>query len=283
MSRNRKRVFLLPFVFGLAGSPLMAGPVLTNLAAWYEGNVGFNGTTWTDQSGNGHTATVNGSAPGTTTINGLQALSFNGQDLSISGQVLTDPSNYTIMAVITDATTINSGNTGFREVFSNWDSSNSTTSVFLGDTNVNPDNVRFTDWVGGADDTHGRIQQGEGTLTNPTSPFILSGISSSTDARIFQNGSLLFDNGAAIPARTLTTGYYIGDQGSFGGEFWNGNIAELLVYNGALNVDSFNIDVNYLTQKWLTPSSGVPEPATFMFLATGLAAIGLLKRRVSSR
>ena len=71
--------------------PLAASPIATNLALWLEGNAGYNGTTWTDQSGNGHNATVIGSGPGTTLINGLQALLFTGQGMSIAGQVLTDP------------------------------------------------------------------------------------------------------------------------------------------------------------------------------------------------
>jgi len=121
-----------------------AGPVTTNLVLWLDASNGLaaDGSTWTDLSGNNHNATaLPGQAPTVVpnAINGLTAALFSGdQAMSIAGQVLTDPQNYTIIALVTDPTDSNSSNTGFREIFSNWDPTNETTSTFLGDTGVNP-------------------------------------------------------------------------------------------------------------------------------------------------
>ncbi len=87
--------------------------------------------------------------------------------MSIAGQVITGQ-QFTIVALASDSTT-GAGNTGFREIVSNWDSSNSTTSVFLGTTGYNPTAVRFTDQIGGAaDPLHN--QTGVGSIPNPIQP-----------------------------------------------------------------------------------------------------------------
>ena len=219
---------------GAAASP----PVSTNLALWLNADQGVvtnsNGqvTSWADESGNNHNGTVQGS--GLTlvknAIDGQNAVQFTGSgDLLLSGQVLTSQ-QYTVLAVVTDTHT----NTSFHEVFSDWNSSNGITSVFLGTTNNTPDRARFTDYMGGAEDPN-HTQTGVGSIASPTQPFVLTGVSATGDASIYQDQTLIADKGSAIPTRNLSDTYYVGDQGSAAAEYWQGDISELLVYNSALS------------------------------------------------
>jgi uncharacterized delta-60 repeat protein len=240
-----------------SGAPSASAPVSTNLALWLNADQGVtvNGsgqvTGWSDQSGNGHNGALQGS--GVTLVgnafNGHNALQFAGScDLALSGQVLTSQ-QYTVIAVATDQRA--AGDTSFREIFSNWDGSNSTSSVFLGTANNNPDRARFTDYMGGGTDPNGHVQTGAGVVSNPTQAFLLTGVSTASDAFIYQDQTLIAESGSAIPTRNLATPYFVGVQGTFsGGEFWQGNIAELLVYNGALNQSQLQQDWSYLLAKY---------------------------------
>ena len=203
-------------------------------------------------------------------INGLPAVQFSGgQALSIAGQVITGQ-QFTIFAVATDATT---SPAGFREIFSNWDPSNMTTSVFLGTTGF-PVAVRFTDDIGGANDPN-HPQTGVGEIANASSPFVLTAVSGSTDASLNLDGSPFYDNGGPLSARDLSTGYFLGEQGSSPFEFWNGTIEELLVYNGALTPTEITQTQDYLLSKYGV-SSSVPEPSTWAMMIAGFAGLGWL-------
>ena len=155
---------------------------------------------------------------------------------------------YTILALVTDTHT----DTNFHEVFSNWSSTNAGTSVFLGTTNQSPVRARFTDYMGGADDPN-HNQTGVGIISSPTVPFVLGGLNTSIDAGVYQNQTHIADNGAAIPARGLTSQYFVGDQGSENGEYWQGNIYEMLVYNGALTAQQMQQDWTYFQVKYFQP------------------------------
>src|ERR1700749_1736093 len=96
--------------------------------------------------------------------------------MSIAGKGI-GGQDFTIFAVAQDATT---SPAGFREIFSNWDPSNQTTSVFLGTTGF-PVAVRFTDDIGGANDPI-HNQTGVGVIPDASNPFVLTAVSRSTDA-----------------------------------------------------------------------------------------------------
>jgi hypothetical protein len=237
-----------------APSPAPATPVATNLALWLNADQGVTTggssqvTSWTDQTGHGFNGATVGS--GVTLVpnalNGHSAVQFTGAGaLALTGQVLTSQ-QYTVIAVVTDQRT----DTSFREVFSNWTSANGITSVFLGTANNNPDRARFSDYMGGATDPNGHVQTGVGTVANPTQAFMLTGESTATDAFIYQNQSLIAQQGAAIPTRNLTTQYFVGEQGTINGEFWKGNISELLVYNSALSQADLQATWAYLQGKY---------------------------------
>ena len=235
----------------------------SSLTLWLDASNGLasNGALWTDLSGYSHNATpLSGQAPSLVqnALNGLPAAAFSGdQALSVSGQVLTSQ-QFTILSVVTDT----SGPNGpqLRDIFSNWNVSNQFSSVFIGDVGPNgtrhPASVaaRFTDALGGGNAPI--PEDGVGIVTNPSQAFILSGESTSSDAIIWQNATQIANLGSAMPPWNLTAAYYVGRQGSGGGdvygpEYWSGYIAEMLVYNRALTTQEVATTISYLTAKWL--------------------------------
>jgi hypothetical protein len=291
MKISMRGAFALVFSTGLAGATLLSavspafadGPATSGLSLWLESNQGLatDGSSWLDQSGNGHDATA---LPGQNptvipnAINGLPAVQFSGgQALSIAGQVITGQ-DFTIFAVAQDATT---SPAGFREIFSNWDPSNQTTSVFLGTTGF-PVAVRFTDDIGGANDPI-HNQTGVGVIPNAGNPFVLTAVSGSTDAFLNLDGSPFYDNGAPLSQRDVSsTGYFIGEQGSSPFEYWDGTIEELLVYNGDLTPSQITQTQDYLLAKYGI-GSPVPEPSTWAMIIAGFAGLGWLSRRRAIR
>jgi hypothetical protein len=107
---------------------------------------------------------------------------------------------------------------GFREFVSNWDVSNTLTSVFFGQADST---LRFTDDFFSA-----------GSFAEDTYA-IFAAVSSSSDARTYLNGVLAAAKASALSARDLTTTWRIGTQGG-AYEFLDGAIAEVLVYDRAL-------------------------------------------------
>lgn len=150
---------------------------------------------------------------------GQPTLFFNGKNqfMHLSSQLLQTP-QCTIVCVVNDL-----GNPGHREVISNWSGAdgNSTTSLFLGLTAQTT--VRFTNKFGRA-----------GDVTNRNTPFVFTAVNGSVEAAVFQNGKLL-NSGSSLGNRRLDTPWVIGQQGNINGEFWNGGIAEIRVYDRALS------------------------------------------------
>ena len=99
---------------------------------------------------------------------------------------------FTVLALVTDTST----DSGFREVFSNWTAATTVTSVFLGDTSQTPVRARFTDDMGGATDPV-NTQTGVGTISNPNSPFVLTGVSDTSNAFVYQNDTQIAAHGSA--------------------------------------------------------------------------------------
>jgi len=245
----------LGLYFGAAGLfPAQADPITKGLSLWLKADNGLatDGSSWTDQSGNGHNATaIAGQAPTyiPSALKGLPAAHFNGaQAMSISGQVLTSQ-KFTIIAVATDETT--SAQTNYREIVSNWNAPTGGQSIFLGTVWKKPadkflDRIRFTDTIGGA----GQGQQGVGQINKPKNVFILSGVSGKANAFVYVGTKRQYALGAPLDARDLTAGWYLGEQGTLNSEFWTGDIAEVLVYNRALTKQELGQDISYLELKW---------------------------------
>lgn len=249
----------------LAGTQLVAQPITSGLALHLESDAGvtldLNGKvqSWTDQAAgtngdNSATQMTSGARPdyvlgafaGNPT---LPALRFDGNSsfLDLAGQVLTSQ-QFTIFAVASDT-----GGDGHREIFSNWSFANSYTSVFFGTTGVTSRGFRLSDHAIG------------GQLENPAQPQILTGVNGSIDALVYTGNNLEFTT-ASLPTRDLSTAYFVGVQGTFGFEYWQGDIAALLVYDRELTPTEINATWSYLDAKYV---AAIPEPSS------GAALVGL--------
>jgi hypothetical protein len=208
-------------------------------------------SSWLDSSPAGHDATQGSAAERPTlipaVINGRPVARFDGNDwLAIAGQVLTSD-QFTIVAVVND-TRIDGG---FKEVFSNWAFSNTLSSVFFGTTALDPvgpdsTRARLTDDVGGANEGQG----GVGAISNRSNHFIFTGVSGAASARVLQNRVLVAERATAISPRNFTTPYVVGRQGQLGGEYWQGDIAELLVFNAELSECELSLVYDELHAKY---------------------------------
>lgn len=179
---------------------------------------------WYDQSPQQHHATqVSPAAQPTWTengINGQPTVHFSGakQFMTLAGQVF-KTNKWTIFAVVNDQ-----GHKGHRAIISNWNGAvgNAGTSLFLGTTAAN--GVRLSDDFVLGD-----------ALQRPNEHFVLTAVAANNNTQLFQDGILIGQKRRKLSKRNLTTEYVIGQQGNINGEFWHGDIAEILVYNRALN------------------------------------------------
>jgi hypothetical protein len=269
----------------LAGSAWGQIPT-ENLALWLRADQGVvvlargippitqgNLVSWDDQSGNGHDATVD---MGSTSdpvwfadgINGLPAVQFNGtQWMDIAGQVITGQ-QFTVFAVISDT----GPGSGGREVFSDYASSNPNSNVFLGTGSNLAGTTRIANFTDGFSPTLTTANSTRGAVPSNT-PILLAGESSSTDGAVYLDGSLLFDNNGPLNTMDIASPYTLASQGAGGAGLWQGDIAELIVYNAALSGADLNAVTDYLESKY-----DVPEPT-----AVGLVGVGLVVWRRPGR
>jgi|GEM_PF-2568371 len=267
-------------VLFLSASMVSAVPVTTGLKLWLDATDGVttSGSTvtgWADLSGNGHDGSYSTGAPQLVpgAINGLPAISFNGNGDHFAlagGQVLSSDS-FTVFAVAVDT---GPAEGDAREIYSNWDGANSWPSQFLGTAfgEGGTRTIRFTDGLTAVD-----------VLNAPGSPFVSYGVYvGGVNADVYLDGLLVGSNAQNTdPAdalnpngqRDITTPSFIGRQGSFDGEYWQGYIAEVLVYDGALSPEDQAAVATYLQTKW------VPEPGSFVLAAVGLLGLVTYHRR----
>jgi cytochrome c553 len=207
---------------------------------------------WEDQSGRGHHAdqpserarpirATNGPA-------GRPVLRLDGAGhfLRLDGQVLTSP-QFSVFAVAADRTT----GMAHRELFSNWNGAggNSVSSVFLGTTG--PGQVRFSDHFAPA-----------GVLDRPEQPHLLTAITGPEGAAVYQNRIEIARRSTPLADRNLKPPYVVGQQGNIQGEFWNGDLAELLVFDRALSAPEREQVWDALSARWgLAPRPPAPDAA----------------------
>ncbi|MFO0869888.1 MAG: PSD1 and planctomycete cytochrome C domain-containing protein [Pirellulales bacterium] len=229
-------------------------PVSAGLVLWLDAGRGVERDkagrvqSWADQSGAGHPAMQ--SEPDrrpewqATALAGQPAVHFDGRRrfLQLAGAVLTQP-RVTVIGVVTDR-----GAAGHRELFSNWNGAagNSVTSLFVGMTAEAA--IRWSDDFSGV----GRIEQ-------PAQPFILTAIAGPGDAAVFQNARLVARKGSPLSPRQLQPPYVVGQQGNIDGEYWTGELAELLVYDRDLNESERLAVTSWLGNKYRVPVT--PHPA----------------------
>jgi hypothetical protein len=153
-------------------------------------------------------------------LQGLPVVRFTGDGrfLNLAGTVLSGP-YFTIFAVVSDR-----GSPGHRTLLSNWSGKdgNSTRSIFLGLTGERT--VRLSDQFASA-----------GEIADRERPFLFTAVSGSQDAAVYLQGVLLASLGAPLSDRRLDTPWVLGQQGNIDGEYWNGDLAELLVFDRELS------------------------------------------------
>lgn len=177
-------------------------------------------------------------------INGHPALAFDGQRrfLKLAGQIVTGR-EATIFAVATDR-----GSGTHREIISNWNGTagNSTTSLFLGTTGDGL--VRLSDDFAPAGQIEARDR-----------PFVLTASIGEYDATVFQNERELKRKGSPLGVRNLKTDWVIGQQGNIDGEYWQGEMAEIIVFDRELTELERKRVWSYLLARY-RPTEPVPPP-----------------------
>ena len=270
----------------LVAAPTQAVPVTDQLSYWVKADEGaldpnFDGVIdeWQDLSGGGHHA-FSGGSPFLVSdaLNGRPAIRFgDGDYFDILGSPLTSQ-EFTIIAVASDIGGHGTGalGGGYREIISNWTWGTHYHSVYFGTADGGPRRVRFTDLVGDA-----------GSISDPSQPFILAGVSTFADSSFYLDGALLSQGPSVAGSRDFSTPWVIGKQGSidveFGhayGEWWEGDIAEILVYDKALSSGELAAVHGYLNDRYFTV--GVPESASVGFFVVLLACLFLGNRRQGS-
>ena len=251
-------------------------PFTTGLKLWLDATTGVttSGSTvtgWADQSGNSHDGSHTSGSPQLVggAINGLPAINFDGAAdyFALAGGAVLASDSFTIFAIATDT----GPSAGYRNIYSNWDAGNSWSSVFLGtaDGTSPARSGRVTDGLYATD-----------VITDPTTPFISWGVyQGGVNAELFLDGASVgseaqndqpADDTNPNGKRDVSTLSYIGQQGSFPGEYWQGLIGEVLVYEGALTPAEQAEVYGYLYAKWVV----VPEPSSLLLaIASGLGLL----------
>jgi hypothetical protein len=255
-------------LFSLAGSTQAATlPFTTGLKLWLDATTGVttSGSTvtgWADQSGNGHDGSHTSGSPQLIggAINGLPAINFDGAAdyFALAGGAVLASDSFTIFAVATDT----GPSAGYRNIYSNWDAGNSWSSVFLGTAD------------GDSPARSGRLTDGlyaTNVIGDPTTPFISWGVyQGGVNAELFLDGASVGSEAQNNLPADDTNPNGQREQGSFSGEFWQGLIGEVLVYEGALTPDEHAEVYGYLYAKWVV----VPEPSSLVLaIASGLGLV----------
>ncbi|WP_422930914.1 DUF1549 domain-containing protein [Singulisphaera sp. PoT] len=199
---------------------------------------------WEDTSGRGHHAlqTNPNSRPRLTHGNklGKPVVRFNGQNtfFGLTSQVLTSQ-QFSMYAVASDQ-----GSGPHRTLFSNWNGSagNSTSSIFFGTTNS--DTIRLSDDFSANGDLHA-----------DASLFVMSAVAGESSVAVYRNAAEVAQKQVPLATRLLTTPYVIGQQGNIQGEYWNGDLAELIVFDRALSAPEHQAVTRYLMARY-----GIEQP-----------------------
>ncbi|MBL8815410.1 MAG: PSD1 domain-containing protein [Planctomyces sp.] len=204
-------------------------------------------TRWVDGSGQGHDAVsveIQQSPQFVSdAIHGRPAIRFGGrpQFMRITGPVLSSD-EMSVFAVVTDRSSA-----GHREIVSNWSGNdgNSGSSVFVGMTGESA--VRFSDAVSGV-----------GEIRDRTSPFLLTAVNGPHGVSLFQQNTSVYSSTQRLPERRLDTPWVLGQQGNIDGEYWVGEIAELIVYNRELSDDERKAVTASLMERYQLPELSGP-------------------------
>ena len=170
----------------------------------------------------------------------------DGDHFAVDGPLVTGD-EFTIVAVVTDR-----GSDGLREIVSNWNGGlgNAGTSIFLGLASGNA--IRWTDDIPVA-----------GLWTDRTIPAVLSASSGSEGATVHLGNRTLLERSQPLSPRRIDTAWTIGTQGNIDGEYWNGTIAALAVWDRQLADDERQAVARRLADRfgatWVDDPKPVPR------------------------
>jgi len=177
---------------------------------------------------------------------------FDGKDdfLHLAGAPLWGQ-DFSLFVVARDRGT----NPKHREIISNWHRrGRSTSSFFLGLTGKA--NVRLSDAFAPA-----------GAVKDPAKHFLLSAFNSTQGAATYQGRTLLASAGQ-LSKRDVAGPYVIGVQGNYGTEYWNGDIAELILFARALSDTEREAVWSYLANRYQLKLGAQPSDPQHLALAS---------------
>jgi len=187
---------------------------------------------WTDKSGQGNHATAtSGQEPttGTRTINNANTLDFDGSEALLSSNFVLN-NTHSIFAVVS------SDLNGYGRIL------NSEGYYYLGNGNGNNNLASF---YGSGNWYDANTNTPASSLASPT---VIGLLSDGTNATPYYNGTAL-DSKSSNMGSSVPAGMYIGKQLN-NGQFWDGFIAEIIIFNqNQTNPDRPMIE-GYLAHKW---------------------------------
>ena len=300
MTKATRILTLALLMFASVASAATSLTSISGLSVWLDGSdastlfkdaagttqVSANGdqvALWRDKSGNNNNAVAwVGSTPSvptytTSALGGKSALTFNGSR-GLNNLTYAWSSSVNIFAVVSA---------------NSWSSANGYTYVL---TSAEP-NYAGIALTGGAHDgwnanevlafgnnwpspASPRVNAPFGTSLIDGQAAILDVSLSSTVADIALNGSLLTPTyqslGAGLSSRT---GFNVAGN-ALGEQAWQGNIAELVIFDRVLSDSEANEVGSYLQDKYgITGAYAIPEPSSLGLLLLGGGAVLLLRRR----
>lgn len=254
-----------------------AMPVTTGLQLWLDASTLSTSTTavstWADQSGQGRDATA-AAAASTPTYVASNSLFSNRPTVSFDGGDFLDSVSASVLGI--------TGN-GNRTIFFVFSQDSAASRNILG-YGVNSGLALF-DIAAAGQEISGHFH---GTpFVNGTQTFSLNQMTVGAvryDGSVFQTyqHDMTFNGQTSSTAYVLNTGDSLFRIG--GGLFssynnFNGDIAEILVYNRALSDSELSAVDGYLNTKYTTEAAAIPEPGSLVLLVAGLFGLGAVRRK----
>ena len=248
-------------------------PVQTDLALWLDATVGVTTnvsdevTLWEDQSGNNHHATPLAGQPGGSPVlsqdpsllNDQPHVQLHDDGMILAGTVQTSQ-DFTLIGVYDT----NDQNNSPRILYSNFTPATAAGSVYLGamhDGSQAPvqSYVRFTDHLNPTPPSATSLESPrDHSIVRVSWDHDPNGTGSSSVHQIAGATLNKLNHGSAsAPLRDFSTTSYLGVQGSNLNEWWQGDLAELLIYDKLLTTTETAAVENYLSVKWFGREEGV--------------------------
>lgn len=249
---------------------------ITGLTVWLKADAGITKdgsnlvSDWTDQSGNGNNFSQSsaGNKPTYTASaqNGLPAITFDGSSDYMTTAANVTLGTYSIFVVASRAVWANLTNGGiWGHNFATNGLAGRACGVVGSAFNFWQNNELFSVGNGYGNSQTPYAVGPAGTLANNSYNLIAAGNGSANSFIRLNKASVVraVTNATVTSSSTrmsLGTWYLAGSS-----DFWNGKIAEVLIYNSVLSSSDITKVENYLTLKWNTPQ----RKMTFGFIASG--------------